>query len=67
MSEVLFSASAVRPASDAEDSTAGQTAGMQGSKSLPWVLPYVHGQQAVHMESFTGTIAAFTGNSANRI
>ena len=27
MSEVLFSASAVRPASDAEDSTAGQTAG----------------------------------------
>ena len=27
MSEVLFSASAVRPASDAEDSTGGQTAG----------------------------------------
>ena len=43
------------------------TLAMQGSKSLPWVLPYVHGQQAVHMESFTGTIAAFTGNSVNRI
>ena len=56
--QVLFSASAVQPASDAEDSTAGQTAGESDCYNAPMWWDFVidglkvfHGCSHMYMDS----------------